>query len=267
MPQNIGDWLLLAKDFKELWNFPHCVGAIDGKHIVVRAPRNTGSLHFNYKGTFSIVLMALVDANLQFTMIDIGSYGRNSDGGVFAHSKFGTALSCNQLHLPLACVMPGAEELGPMPYVILGDEAFPLQEHIMRPYPGRGHNFAEQIFNYRLSRARRIVESAFGILAARWRVFYTKICVSVSTTKAIVKAAIVLHNLLQRETTVAQTATLLEDNQANTTDGFCPLVGVGNRGSEHAIAIREKFKKYFTRFDTLLWQDVHVRWDCFGGSQ
>ena len=78
--------------------------------------------------------MALVDAKLQFTMIDIGAYGRNSDGGLFARFTFGTALRSNELYLPPASALLGVEELGLMPYVILGDETFPLQEHIMRPY-------------------------------------------------------------------------------------------------------------------------------------
>ena len=55
------DLLEIASQF-EIWNFPHCIGAMDGKHVVLQCPKNSGSLFFNYKGTFSIVLLAVVDA-------------------------------------------------------------------------------------------------------------------------------------------------------------------------------------------------------------
>ena len=78
-PATRQEWERIASEFSKRWNFPLCIGAVDGKHIQVQAP--TGSLFFNYKGTFSIVLLALADAEYKFTVVDIGAYGRNSDGG------------------------------------------------------------------------------------------------------------------------------------------------------------------------------------------
>ena len=82
------------------WNFPNCIGALDRKHIVNQAPHNSGSLFFNYKGTFSLVLMALVDTDYRFVFVDIGDYGSNADGAVFKNSTFGEAFINGQLNVP-----------------------------------------------------------------------------------------------------------------------------------------------------------------------
>jgi hypothetical protein len=63
------------------------IGATDGKHVKVKAPPNSGSMLFNYKHSFSVVLLALVGARHKFTVVDIGSCRGNSDGVNFAHSK------------------------------------------------------------------------------------------------------------------------------------------------------------------------------------
>jgi len=63
MPSNKDEWKKVSAAFDENWNFPNCLGSIDGKHIVLQAPINSGSEFYNYKSFFSIVLFALVDAN------------------------------------------------------------------------------------------------------------------------------------------------------------------------------------------------------------
>lgn len=69
------DWKAVSKDFEEKWNFPHTIGALDGKHITIQAPFRSGTEYFNYKKIFSIVLLALVDANYNFMYVNIGSQG------------------------------------------------------------------------------------------------------------------------------------------------------------------------------------------------
>ncbi len=103
-------------------------------NVVIRAPVNSGSLFFNYKGTHSVVLLAVVDAQYCFRVVDVGSYGRTSDGGALANSTFGQALRDGTLGLPQDALLPGAEHLRPQPHVFVADEAFPLRRDLMRPF-------------------------------------------------------------------------------------------------------------------------------------
>lgn len=75
-------WVKIEDDYRRLWNFPNCIGAIDGKHVNIRAPWNSGSLYYNYKKFFSTVLLAITDAKYKFIVVDIGAYGRNNDSGI-----------------------------------------------------------------------------------------------------------------------------------------------------------------------------------------
>ena len=169
-------------------------GAIDGKHVSIQCPANTGSAFFNYKGAFSTVLLAVADADYKFTYVSVGAYGREHDATIFTKSAFGQRLAERSLDIPVA----GPGEL---PYAFVADEAFPLREQIMRPYPGRRMSTdpeKKRIFNYRLSRARRVVENTFGILVSKFRVFRQPINAKLETVDSMVKGACVLHNFLRR---------------------------------------------------------------------
>ncbi|KAK0142027.1 Protein ALP1-like [Merluccius polli] len=206
--------------------FPNCVASLDGKHVQIQAPNNTGSQFFNYKGTFSIVLLAVVDAKYCFRLIDVGNYGRASDGGTLANSAFGRALQDGTLSLPADSVLPAAEDLGPLPHVFVADEAFPLRRNLMRPFPGIHPPGRKRTFNYRLSRARLVVEDTFGILAAQWRMYHRVLGVSPDNAEACVKATCVLHNFIRRTRPTLP--------QSEPQDGTSALNNIRRAGSNNA---------------------------------
>nr|CAI5840914.1 unnamed protein product [Callosobruchus analis] len=197
-------WKTVEKNFCELWNFPNCIGAIDGKHVVIEAPANSGSLYFNYKKTFSVVLLALVDANYRFISVDVGAYGKNSDGG---------------------------------------DEAFPLSKHLLRPFPGTQirNNISKRTFNYRLSRARRLSENAFGILTQVFRIYQRRFKMNPEHVDKIILATCCLYNFLRPALIPVQS---FYNNLNN--DNIQNLRRVGGNATVEAMSIRDTFANYFS---------------------
>lgn len=94
------EWILIVDGFWDRWQMPNCFGAIDGKHIRIKCPPNSGSCFFNYKKYFSTVLLAICDHLYRFKLVDIGAYGGNSDGGIFDASIIGQSIKNDQLNLP-----------------------------------------------------------------------------------------------------------------------------------------------------------------------
>lgn len=240
MPEkNKDDWMKIASDFYASTHFPNCIGAVDGKHCRLQNPNNSGSLFFNYKHFFSMILMALVDSHCCFTAVDIGAPGKSSDSNVFKNSNFGNKLYCNQLNLPDCSRLPNDENGTPIPFVIVGDEAFALSENVLRPYPNKNLSVQHRIFNFRLSRARRVVECAFGILSNRWRIFHRPLDVKLEFCDAIIKACCILHNFLNREEGIHFEYTLYECCMEN-------IDRVGVRGNMRGKEVRDYFASYFT---------------------
>ena len=130
-PPKQDDWKNIAHQFWKRWNFPNCIEALDGKHVIMQALANSDSLFFNYKGTFSLVLMALVDASYRFIYVDIGEYGSNADGSTFKYSHFGQAFLSGNLDIPPPKPPPNFPEGGLLPHCIVADEAFPLRCDLM----------------------------------------------------------------------------------------------------------------------------------------
>ena len=241
VPQNEGDWRKVASEFSTQWNFPHCIGALDGKHVHILPPPRSGSLYYNYKHFNSIVLMAVVDACYRFMYVDIGSCGRISDGGVFNSCSLSGALENNQLSIPAASNLPQSDII--TPYVIVADDAFALRTYLIKPFSARNLSHDQRIFNYRLSRARRVVENAFGIMCSRFRVYGKAIPLAPEKVQTIVLATCCLHNFLLRNPSAA--AQSLPDDVYPTSDLKGMSKQTTHRASDEAMSVRDRFCRYF----------------------
>ena len=86
-PQSKQEWLEISRGIYDKWQFSNCIGAMDGKHVLIKCPEGDGSTFFNYKGFYSIVPLGLVDSDYEFIFIDVGCKRRISDGDVFRNTE------------------------------------------------------------------------------------------------------------------------------------------------------------------------------------
>lgn len=122
----------------------------------------------------------------------------NSDGGIFNECDIGIKLNNNQLNLSEESINLPGSNLKTCTYFV-ADDAFKLSMRIMKPYSSRNLEYKQKVFNYRLSRARRTVENAFGIFSNKWRIFQTAISMLPETADLIVTASVCLHNYVLKE--------------------------------------------------------------------
>lgn len=242
-PCTQAEWLQKAKEFYEKWNFANCIGALDGKHVAIKKPAGSGTNYFNFKKFFSVVLFAMADANCKFTYVNVGTNGVIGDAGIWNRCDLHEMIKDDLLDIP--------KNGQGMPYVILGDEAFPLLSYLMKPFRRALIGFREAIFNARLSRARRTVENAFGILSARFRVLQTTMQVDPDTAISVTYAICILHNMNMSTPRISQ-------NYANLTDEERELPQMSNYAptltedeSANGVSVREQFADYFLREGSL----------------
>ena len=195
IPTTQEDWRRISEEFRRRWNVPHACGALDGKHVAIKRPAHTGSQYYNYKGFFSIVLMGLVDANYRFIWADVGGVGSQSDAQIYNASELREVLESGEINLPDPDPLPNDDR--PHPYFFLADDAFALKTYMLKPFSRRNMTYQERIANYRISRARRVVENAFGIMALRWQILLGTMQLRPENCQLVVKTCMVLHNLLR----------------------------------------------------------------------
>lgn len=194
MPKTTEEWLFISEEFEKKRNFPHVLGAIDGKHCKVIKPDNSGSQFYNYKNFFSIVLLAICDADYKFIYCQCGSYGSESDGGVFKDSMLSKWLEEDLLNIPKPKDILG---FGKIPYFFIGDAAFAQSSFILKPYSGVFLSADKEHFNKRLSSARMTIEQTFGIASSTFRFLLNGIYADPAQAEDQILSACVIHNILR----------------------------------------------------------------------
>ncbi len=269
MPQEItvDDYKDIADGFEKLWNFPNVMGAIDGKHVPITCPKNGGSHFFNYKKFHSIILLAVVDAHYKFRSVVVGANGACSDLQVFEDTPMKQKIDRGEMEWPEPSAFPHDDN--PLPHFFIADDAFPLQEWLMKPYSRRHLTKQEQIFNYRLSRARRVVENAFGILVKRFRVLLKTMEVGPKQASTITLTCCILHNVMRvRYPTMQNPYADHFDHYGRLIRGGWrdrpQLIGgqnlpAGNFGTQQARQQRDYIRDYFnSRRGSVSWQNKMV---------
>lgn len=201
--------------------------------------------------------MAVADSEYNFIMCDVGAHGSNSDGSCIHSTVFFKKLLANQLNLPEEeCPTNSSSKLS---FVFIGDEAFSLRKDFMKPFNKRQLKYERRVFNYRLSRARRVVENVFGIMVSRFAILQNAIQLkNVENSKIVVLACCYLHNFLRkRETSSYSTINVSSDNRLESR-----LLDVEPSNFTNAVTeakeIREKFTHYFVNEGRVDWQDEAI---------
>lgn len=202
--------------------------------------------------------MALVDSDYRFIFADIDGQGRISDGGIFQNSLLWQKIDCNTINLPSDTPLPGGEKN--MPYVFLGDGAFALHNHVMKPFPGN-HDIgtAERTFNCKLSSTRVIVENVFGVFTSVYRIFKKPIEIDIKNVPLVTKTCILLHNFLRKSDssrniyTPPGTFDYIKNGQLvngtwrqthTESSGIRPIPNMARRTSNKISEIRSEFANY-----------------------
>lgn len=185
--------------------------------------------------------------------------GKESDSSIFTKSHLFQQMENNLLNIPTPKALPvlvdnkptSIAATTPLPYVIIGDEAFGLSKHVLRPYARTiSLSYTKKIFNYRLSRARRYIEATFGIMANKFRILHRPLNVSTAHGVSVVKAICILHNFIRaREGTKDNNdAVILPRHIRNIRNGFA------NNDTQGSM-IRDQYADYFVTNGKVSWQD------------
>lgn len=239
------DFIRIATGFFKKHGFPHCLGALDVKHVRIKRPGNSGSDYYNFKKFYSIKLQAVVDSNYKFIFIDVGALGKEHDSLTFKSSDFYKALIEKKLQIPDNMTLPSSNNN--VPFVFIADGAYAIAPYLLKPYRRSILMSTEKkIFNQKLSAARSTVEQTFGQISKRFGVFNRTMEQKPCTVINIIKCCCILHNIIIDMCKLDQTFSnnLSESAFVNVNnDNICENQADTEVDGDY---VRDEFRKYFT---------------------
>jgi hypothetical protein len=177
--------------FQDKFNYPVCLGALDGTHIPIKPPLGSETDYFNFKKYHSVIMLATVNSDLLFTYVNIGAPGRCNDASIFNRCILSEVIE-DPIYANHFIMVNNTK----IQSHLIADSAFALNRTVLKPFADRADlPKCHSTFNYRLSRARCSVERAFGALKNRFRLLHKKIEFKLCNTTNIIKTAAILHNL------------------------------------------------------------------------
>ncbi|XP_077188605.1 endonuclease 8-like 2 isoform X1 [Paroedura picta] len=191
----LGDEIPKIMDGFAHLGFPHCIGAIDGMHILIRAPGGRIDEYGNCKKNCSILLQGTVDHSGRFINAEVGWRGQTQDVLVFQDSTLCTAMDAGVF-------VPGNPTMDingvQVPALMVAGGAYPIRRWLMKPF-GKNGDRRQQIFDCGLHRARNVAESAFGRLKTRWRCLTMRLPVFEENITTVITACVILHNICEEK--------------------------------------------------------------------
>lgn len=252
-PKTNEDWKEVMRLFGDKCNFPNCVGALGGKHVTIKKPARASYMYMNYKKTFSVILLAAVDANGKFIYIEAGAPGGEESGQLWQNAVLQKAIEERRTRLPELVEVANSPNVL-LPPAFVTDSALPLEKHVMKPFVGPSLTEDKGVFNYRLSKAWLVMETAFKQLENRFRCLRTVIQEQPEKAVAMVTAACALHNFLGNSVPCLPDASFDEASSP-----FFGLRTSCENGSSDAVAARDDLCAFFNGQGAVLWQREFAR--------
>lgn len=168
----------VKNDFQAIAAMPDVIGCIDCTQIEIQKPQHDDAELFRCReGFFSLNVQAICGPDLVFYNIVSRWPGSVHDCRIFENSRIYKELQDGLIHGHL-----------------LGDSAYPCREYLLTPLinPDGPH---EEAYNKSHIKTRNTIEKALGVLKRRFRYLDTTMRTNLDTTKAIIVASAVLHNI------------------------------------------------------------------------